>query len=93
MCPNLRGDNDIEIKSTTPKMHALKYTFLVISYFIHVDMAEKVFHLCTNANEHSPESQRFQITFNYELLDDQYTSWENDDGSSRQGEASSLQGM
>ena len=54
-------------------------------------MAEKVFNLGTNANEHSPESTRFQITFNYELLDDQYSSWENEDGTSR-GDSSSLLG-
>ncbi|XP_067947890.1 transient receptor potential cation channel subfamily A member 1 homolog isoform X2 [Watersipora subatra] len=52
------------------------------------DMAESVFHKCTTTSDHSPENSRYSITFNYELLDDQYASWESEEGSSRSGESS-----
>ena len=51
-------------------------------------MAENVFVKCATTNEYSTESSKFQITFNYELLDDQYASWTSEDGSSRTGDSS-----
>jgi len=54
-------------------------------------MAEEVFHRCTTSNGFSPESTKFQITFNYELLDDQYSNWDKQEGSSK-GESSSIFG-
>ncbi|ELT91340.1 hypothetical protein CAPTEDRAFT_201917 [Capitella teleta] len=44
------------------------------------DVAEKVFHRCSQANSHNPDSAAYEITFYYEFLDDMYAQWREQDG-------------
>ena len=40
-----------------------------------VDVAERVFNQCTTRNVNNPDALNYQITFNYEFLDDMYADW------------------
>ena len=42
-------------------------------------MAERVFNRCTTANMKDPDNPNYQITFNYEFLDDMYANWRETD--------------
>ena len=39
------------------------------------DVAERVFNHCTTSNVNNPDAVNYQITFNYEFLDDMYSDW------------------
>ena len=53
------------------------------------DVAEKVFNNCTTSNTNNTDQPNYEITFNYEFLDDMYSSWREGDT----GDALSSMGM
>ena len=40
-----------------------------------IEVAEEVFRKCTITEPNNPDDPRYQITFNYEFLDDAYEKW------------------
>ena len=44
-------------------------------HFLLTDVAEKVFNNCTSQNMTNADHPNYKITFNYEFLDDQYSTW------------------
>lgn len=57
---------------------AVEYTPFIIRV---VDVAERVFNLCTTSNNQIPDHPDYEITFDYEFLDDAYSNWKESDGS------------
>ena len=53
------------------------------------DVAEAVFVNCTETNGYPPEHTDYEITFNYEFLDDIYSNWIEEESS----DSISLQGV
>ena len=45
------------------------------------DVAERVFNRCTSHNNVNPDDLNYEITFNYEFLDDAYANWKESDAS------------
>lgn len=45
------------------------------------DVAERVFNQCTTHNNTNPDDLAYEITFNYEFLDDAYANWKETDAS------------
>ncbi len=43
------------------------------------DVAEKVFMCCTTSNMNNSDHPNYEITFNYEFLDDMYATWRDAD--------------
>lgn len=43
------------------------------------DVAERVFHRCSQSNMSNSDSPNYEITFNYEFLDDMYAQWREQD--------------
>jgi hypothetical protein len=43
------------------------------------EVAERVFHRCSPSNNHNPDHPNYEITFNYEFLDDMYAQWREQD--------------
>jgi len=48
---------------------------LKLILFHNSDLAEVVFNKCTTVSDHPPDSHDFEITLNYEFLEDIYADW------------------